>query len=65
MWWWSRWLCGWFELIRGALGGGYIGVAYSLGMSVRDSGECNEGSAVMSGRGGICVSSRGVSEKDC
>ena len=58
-------MCGWFELIRGALGGGYIGVAYSLEMSVRDSGECYEGRAVISGGGGICVGSRGVSERDC
>ena len=34
-------------------------------MSVRDGGECNKGSAVMSGGGGACLGSGGVSERDC
>ena len=43
------------------VGGGYIGVADGLGMSVGDG---NEGSAVMGGGGGACVGSGGVSEWD-
>ena len=34
-------------------------------MSVRDGGECNKGSAVMSGGEGACLGSGGVSERDC
>ena len=44
--------------------GGYIGVADGLGMSMGDGGEGNERSVVMSGGGGACVGSRGVSERD-
>ena len=65
-WWCSRWLCGWFELIwESAVGGGYIGVADGWGMSVRDGGEGNKGSAVMSGGGGACAGSGGVSGRNC
>ena len=34
-------------------------------MGVTDGGECNKGSAVMSGGGGAFLSSGGVSERDC
>ena len=50
---------------RGAAGGVYVGAADGFGMSVRDGGECNKGSAVMSGGGGACLGSGGVSERDC
>ena len=58
-------LCVWFELIWGAVRGGYIGVADGLGMSVRDGGEGNKGGAIMCARGGTCAGSFEVSEKDC
>ena len=49
----------------GLVGGGYIGVADGLGMSVGESGEDDKESVVMSGGGGACVGSRGVSSRDC
>ena len=62
-WWWLRWL--WW--LRCALIWGCC-LNYQLGglrISVKDGCEGNEGGAAMYVRRGACVSSGGVSEKDC
>ena len=54
---------GGFSQFRSTVGGDYIGVADGLGMSIGDSGEDDRRSVVMSGGGGACVGSRGVSNR--
>ena len=49
----------------GALRGRYIGVAGSLGMSLKDDGEGSKGDAVMIVGGGACTGSCGVSDRYC
>lgn len=64
-------MCGWLQLISGgggeggALRGRYIGVAGSLGMSLKDDGEGSKGDAVMIVGGGACTGSCGVSDRYC
>ena len=63
-------MCGWLQLISGGGGGGalsgrYIGVAGSLGMSLKDDGEGSKGDAVMIVGGGACTGSCGVSDRYC
>ena len=61
-------MCGWLELIGeggGAVRGGYIGVAGSLGMSLKDDGEGSKGDAVMFVGGGACTGSCRVSDRYC